>query len=68
MLTESPIHAPGRRPRGRPTPRPGEHVLTADRPIVALARGAAFHLTFTVASLGALTAWARFCEARRHRV
>ena len=41
--------------------------MTAARPIAALARGAAFHLTFTVASLGALTAWARFCETRKHR-
>jgi hypothetical protein len=37
------------------------------RTTAALAEGAAFHLAFTAAALGALQAWAHYCETRRHR-
>jgi hypothetical protein len=41
--------------------------MTRMHPVAAAARGAAFHLTFTALSLSALTAWARFCAAHKHR-
>jgi hypothetical protein len=36
------------------------------RPLaVALGRGAAFHLGFSVVAIGALTAWAHYCAAHK---
>ena len=33
---------------------------------IVVAEGAVVHLAITAAGLGALTAWARYCESRRH--